>query len=282
MGVAFMKKKWFRFIFVIFLCSFFLIAFVGAGASMITPNRPHAAVYESHEITTAKVEVVATKVKITTTTTIAEAKAAIQATAAAVTDSAPSSEETPEIKTDTAEPCINHTFGEWVTVTAPTVNDFGLKKRTCTKCGFTETGLIPKLTAENNTILIPSANIVVPFVLTDLTQSAVNAYDAVCDLSFFQTYFGKDDIMVTGHRTNTIGTLYKTTVGDDITFNLNGSLSVYSVITSEEATITADGKDYIGVNTGTAFVTSSYERQTIRIYTCYGEGRWIVIAQKKE
>jgi hypothetical protein len=282
MEVAFMKRKWPRFVFTVFLISAFLIAFADMAAGMIAMQQPTAAVRGNQAIAMAKKDAVTTKVKVMTTmATDAVNEAVVQTTASETTDSAvvSASQETPA---DVEQTCVNHTFGSWQTVTAPTLNDCGLRKRTCAACGHEETEGIPPLTAENNSVSIPSANMVISFALTELNQMNVDACGAVCDLNFFKTYFGTDDIMVSGHRSNAIGKLYRTAVGDEITLNLNGNLTTYTVIISEEATITADGKDYIGVNTGTRFVTTSYDRQSLRMYTCYGDGRWIVTALENE
>lgn len=40
---------------------------------------------------------------------------------------------------------LSHTFGQWTEVTAPTTEKEGVSKRTCTVCGMTETGTVPKL-----------------------------------------------------------------------------------------------------------------------------------------
>lgn len=276
-----MKRKWLRLVFTILLISAFLIAFADMAAGMIASQQPTAAVQSNHAVTVTQKDAVTTKVKDMTATTTEAVHAAVAAQATTTENTlAASTEAAQETETDPAQTCANHTFGSWQTVTASTVNECGLQKRTCATCGYEETQVIPKLAAENNSICIPSANIVIPFALTELNQGNVDAYGAVCDLNFFKTYFGTDDIMVSGHRTNTIGNLYRTAVGDEITLNLNGTLTSYTVIISEEATISADGKDYIGVNTGTRFVTASYDRQALRMYTCYGEGRWIVTALK--
>ncbi|HMM06087.1 MAG TPA: hypothetical protein PKD52_05390 [Clostridiales bacterium] len=274
-----MKKKWLRLVFTILFISAFLITFADMAAGMMFWRQPAAAVQNNHAMTVAQKDAVTTKVKDSTAMTTDAVNAAVQTTASE-TAPATTTETAQESAADSAQTCVNHTFGSWETVTAPTVNDYGLQKRTCTTCGHGETEVLDKLTAENNSLCIPSANLVIPFALTELNQTNVDTYNAVCDLSFFKTYFGTKDIMISGHRTNTIGSLYRTAVGDEITLNLNGNLTAYTVIVSEEAVISADGKDYIGVNTGTRFVTASYDRQALRIYTCYGEGRWIVTALK--
>ncbi len=276
-----MKWKWLRLVFTILLTGAFLIAFADMATGMIASKQLTAAVRGNQAVTVAQKDAVTTKVKDSTAETTEAVNAAVQTTAFEADSEAPelAAQET-EPEPDSAQTCVNHTFGPWETVTAPTVNDCGSQERTCATCGHEETEALPKLTAENNSVCIPSANIVIPFTLTELNQTNVDACGAVCDLGFFKTYFGTDDIMVSGHRTNVIGKLYRTAVGDEITLNLNGNLTTYTVIVSEEATISADGKDYIGVNTGTRFVTASYDQQALRIYTCYGEGRWVVTALK--
>lgn len=275
-----MKKERFLHIFTIILTGALLIAFADMAVNVMAAQKPFAAVCENHD-TMVKEDTVSTKVPERTGITVAARNAAIQTTAEK-TASAPSADEAQAIKTDAAEPCVNHDFGEWTTVAAATASDSGSEERVCSKCGYTETRVISKLTIENNSVWIPGANIVVPFALTELNQTNVDTYGAVCDLDFFKTYFGTNDIMVSGHRTNPIGALCQTAVGEEITLNLNGNFAIYTVVISEEAAITADGNDYIGVNTGTQFVTACYDRQALRMYTCYGEGRWIVIALKKE
>ena len=287
MGVAFMKRKWPRFVFTIFLISAFLIAFADMAAGMIASQQSTVAVRGNQASAMAKKDAVTTKVKVMTTTATdavndAVNDAAVQTIDTETTDSAAPRSAMEETPVDVEQTCVNHTFGPWETITTPTLNDCGLQEITCTTCGYKETEVIPPLTAENNSVSIPSANMIISFALTELNQANVNACGAVCDLNFFKTYFGTDDIMVSGHRTNAIGNLYQTAVGDEITLNLNGNLTAYTVIISEEATITADGKDYIGVNTGTRFVTASYDRQALRMYTCYGDGRWIVIALENQ
>ena len=172
----------------------------------------------------------------------------------------------------------NHSFGSWQVVSEATTDCAGLETRTCLKCGDTETQEIPPKTVENNSLWIPSANLSVNFVLTDLNQSNVDTYDAVCDVHLFPDYFGSNDIMISGHRTKAIGGLYQTVIGDNLTLNIDGVYSTYTVVVSEEATPAADESDLTGVSTGISFMTSTYTEQALRIYTCYNEERWIVIA----
>ncbi|HMM05918.1 MAG TPA: hypothetical protein PKD52_04520 [Clostridiales bacterium] len=274
-----MKKKWLHLVFTILLTGAFLIAFTDMAAGMIASQQPAAVVRGNHAVTVVQKDAVITKVKDSTAAATDAVNAMVAAqTIASETASAVTTETAQETVADSLQTCVNHTFSSWKTVIAPTVNDCGLQRRSCTICNHEETQVLAKLTAENNSVCIPSANMIIPFVLTELNQTNVDAYGAVCDLDFFKTYFGTNDIMVSGHRTNTIGALYHTAVGDEITLNLNGNLTAYTVIVSEEAIVAVDGKDYIGVNTGTRFVTASYDRQALRMYTCYGEGRWIVVA----
>ncbi len=243
-------------------------------AGRIASQQPAVAVWGNHTVTVAKKDAVTAKVK----DRIGAATDAVNAAAAVETATMENASATQESKTSVEQTCTNHTFGPWETVTGPTVNDCGLQRRTCVTCGHEEAEALPKLTAENNSVCVPSANMVIPFALTELNQTNVDAYGAVCDLNFFETYFGTNDIMVSGHQSNAIGNLYRTTVGDEITLNLNGNLTSYTVIISEEATVAAEENNYIGVDTATRFVTESYDRQALRMYTCYGEGRWIVVA----
>lgn len=182
-----------------------------------------------------------------------------------------------ETKSAAAAPC-DHCFGDGQVVVEATTDCAGLETRTCLKCGDTETQEIPQKTVKNNSLWIPSANLSVNFVLTDLNQNNVDTYDAVCDLHLFPDYFGSNDIIISGHRTKAIGGLYQTVIGDNLTLNIDGVYSTYTVVVSEEATPTAAENDLTGVSTGISFMTSTYAEQALRIYTCYNEERWIVIA----
>ena len=41
---------------------------------------------------------------------------------------------------------LGHTYGSWVTEVQPTISAEGCQKRTCTRCGHSETAVLPKLT----------------------------------------------------------------------------------------------------------------------------------------
>lgn len=47
--------------------------------------------------------------------------------------------------TDNYTPALGHDMGEWETVTAPAVNREGLRQRSCSRCDYTETEVLPAL-----------------------------------------------------------------------------------------------------------------------------------------
>lgn len=172
-----------------------------------------------------------------------------------------------------------HSFGSWQTTKAATPDRNGEDVRTCA-CGKKETKTTTFAMAGKNSIYIQSAGINVKYAVTDLSQSAVDNNNVICNYS----RLGSNDPMVLGHNYNSLGKIYNTTIGSYIYFSQNGVISKYKVIVSEAATLINGGTDLKGISTGATLLETTGTSR-IHMYTCYnhpayGNIRWMVIAEK--
>lgn len=165
-----------------------------------------------------------------------------------------------------------HSFGEWVVTKTPTPEKEGEKERKC-ECGETEKRMFKFSLVAKNSLVIPSAGINAKVVVADFTQDAVDNNDIVCNFTFLDY----DRPIVLGHNYGTLKDLWKTKVGEPIYLYIDGKYTKYIVDISEKASIINNGADFKGVS-GIKFISDDFGN-VLRLYTCHGEDRWIVMAK---
>lgn len=175
-------------------------------------------------------------------------------------------------------PPTDHSFGSWKTTKWETPTEDGIKTRTCTVCGSTETQSIV-FSLNSGNIYIQTAGIKKAYTVADFTQASVDRYDIVCNYD----RLGSANPIILGHSTNSMKYLYNTTVGSYIYFSRNGSIEVYKVIISEHGHETEDHKDIEGYSSGYRLL-SDKSGSKLHLYTCYQnkvvkESRWMVVAE---
>ena len=134
--------------------------------------------------------------------------------------------------------------------------------------------LEPVPTVDNH-IYIPSCGMDADYVIGDVTQTAVNENDIVCNL----TLMNPDNPLFMGHSYNTFRKLPDIKIGDKIYLTINGETKIYTVTVSEPGSVVDNGTNIQGESTGTKLIYSS-PVSTLHLYTCYVfYGRWIVLAE---
>ena len=168
-------------------------------------------------------------------------------------------------------------WGDWIESKYATPFEDGIKIRTCHICEKTETESYSMSMPSDNSIYIPATGICHPITVTKLSQSSVDNYDLVYDVNFF----GSKGPWILGHRYGTLGLLPNVKVGQNIYISVNGNIKTYIVRYSEFAMQNPSWTDIVGQTSGLS-VLSSLEKETLHMYTCYGETknhRWMVLAE---
>lgn len=130
----------------------------------------------------------------------------------------------------------------------------------------------------NHCITIPHTVTNCYVAYTNSEQSAVDNNKIICMVDAGATPGNGQPILMAGHRNVVLGNLYKVKVGEIISYNADGTIINYKVITSEEiirgaTTLTsiATGQDLMEYDTG---------REILQMYTCYGKAPhgWMIKA----
>lgn len=169
---------------------------------------------------------------------------------------------------------LGHDYKKAVEVFATPDND-GYIIYQCIRCGNTKSVDVPKI--EVNGLYIPAISLNEAVYYGAIAQENIDNYNIVAS----EDWRYADNILVAGHDYNSLGSIHNVKIGDDIWFNNSGTIEHYVVKISEESIDIEQGKDTQGINTGTCLIRDTLDGQTIKLFTCYGKHRWIVMGEKE-
>lgn len=156
-----------------------------------------------------------------------------------------------------------------------TPDDVGYIIYQCTRCGNAKSVDVPKV--EVNGLYIPAISLNETVYYGAIVQENVDNYNIVAS----EDWRYADNILIAGHDYNSLGVIHNLKIGDDIWFNNLGTIEHYVVKISEESIDIEQGKDTQGIDTGTCLIRDTLNSQTIKLFTCYGKHRWIVMGEKE-
>lgn len=170
-------------------------------------------------------------------------------------------------------PPLNHTMSDWYITAYASPGTEGQQERICDRCGYKEV-ITHEFYMEDNSVYIPGV-LQSCFTVASFTQEDVDSYSVV----YAHPINYPDYTMILGHNYWSLGSLYKTQVGQYIYVKKDGVISRYKVAVSEQGTDIRT--DIIGTTCN--LFSGAYPAESIRLYTCYNnsvntKSRWFVIA----
>lgn len=167
-------------------------------------------------------------------------------------------------------PRLQHAWGEWLIVKTANPVEKGIKQRSCAYCGMIESQEYD-FSMNNNSIYVPGI-INANFVIGNFNQVDTDRYDIV----YNSTALGFPIIF--GHDYNSLGVLPNFKIGQNLYLKINNQIYTYKIVVSEEAHRSEDRTNIIGNKTGANLYSMEYSQNAIKLYTCYGNHEWLVIA----
>lgn len=168
-------------------------------------------------------------------------------------------------------------YSDWEYSKFATPFSDGERYHTCTYCGNSETNSYSMSMPSANSLYIPGTGICNNVKVGNMSQTAVDSYDLVCDTD----YYGVSGTWVLGHNYGSMKNLHKTAVGQNIYLSIDGNIRTYVVRYSEFAMQNASWTNIIGQTSGLS-IFDDIPGDELRMYTCYGgtNGRWMVLAER--
>lgn len=175
-------------------------------------------------------------------------------------------------------------FSDWFTLLPATQQKQGTKAQICTFCYKINTKHIDKICPISyNCLVIPSLGINETLFIGNFNQNNIDNNSIVCngDYVAYKTDGTQTSCsIIAGHNYWTMGCLYNIKIDDYIYLYTCGNETIYKVVLSDEAIPTSAGDDLISVHTKETLNLYRSDKKLLKLYTCYNNNRWMVIAEK--